>query len=91
MLAELNLKGYIPIAIDEQPWSINKLDNYGYSLRGRKCTKNPKATVPPMTFTLSVSPYEVVGLSFVVNANVGIYFADFVREIMLKLREIQKN
>ena len=91
MLAELNLKGYIPIAIDEQPWSINKLDNYGYSLRGNKCTKNPKATVPSMTFTLAVSPYEVVGLSFVVNANVGIYFAHFIRDVMQKLRKIQKD
>ena len=44
-----------------------------------------------MTFTLAVSPYEVVGLSFIVNANVGIYFADFVRELMYKLREIQEK
>lgn len=88
MLAELNLKGYIPIAVDEQPWSINKLDNYGYSLRGKKCTKNPKATVPSMTFTLAVSPYEVVGLSFVVHSNIGIFFADFLRDLMIKLREV---
>ena len=60
------MEGYIPIAIDEQPWSVNKLDLRGYSLRGHKCTKLPKATVPPMTFTLAVSPEEVIGLSFVV-------------------------
>ena len=60
-------------------------------MRGRKCTKNPKATVPPMTFTLAVSPREVIGLSFVVNANVGIYFADFIRDVMQKLRKIQKT
>ena len=41
-----------------------------------------------MTFTLGVSPYEVVALSFVVNSNIGIYFADFLRDIMTKLREI---
>jgi len=44
-----------------------------------------------MTFTLAVTPQEVVGLSFVVNSNIGIYFADFVREVMLKLRNIQKD
>ena len=43
-----------------------------------------------MTFTLAVTPYEVLGLSFIVNANVAIYFADFVRELMNKLRDIQK-
>jgi len=52
----LNLEGYIPVAIDEQPWSVNKLDQRGYALRGKKCTKNPKATIPPMTFTLAVTP-----------------------------------
>ena len=70
---------------------MNKLDLRGYSLRGRKCTKNPKATVPPMTFTLAVTPQEVVGLSFVVKSNVGIFFADFLRDVMYKLREIQRN
>ena len=44
-----------------------------------------------MTLTLAVSPYEVVGLSFVVNANIAIYFTDFVRELINKLREIQKE
>lgn len=43
-----------------------------------------------MTFTLAVTPQEVVGLSFVVKSNVGIYFADFIRELMNKLRDIQK-
>ena len=83
LLADLNLKGYIPVAIDEQPWSVNKLDLRGYSLRGRKCCKTPKATVPSMSFTLAVTPEEVIGLSFVVKSNLGIYFADFIREVML--------
>lgn len=87
LLADLQSKGYTPVSIDEQPWSVNKLDLRGYSLRGRKCCKNPKATIPPMTFTLAVTPEEVIGLSFVVNANIGIYFADFLRDVMLKLRE----
>ena len=56
MLADLTLNGYITVAIDEQPWSINKLDLRGYSLRGRKCTKLPKATIPAMTLTLAVTP-----------------------------------
>ena len=76
------------MSIDEQPWSVNKLDNRGYSLRGKKCCKNPKATVPSMTFTLAVTPYEVLGLSFVVKSNVGVFFADFIKEVMYKLREI---
>ena len=91
MLADLNIEGYIPVAIDEQPWSINKLDLRGYSLRGRKCTKLPKATVPSMTLTLAATPYEIVGLSFVVNSNLAIYFTDFVRDLMFKLREIQEK
>ena len=88
LLAELNLKGYIPVAIDEQPWSINKYDSYGYSLRGRKCSKTLKATLPPMTLTLAVTPNKVMGLSFVTKSNVGIYFADFLREVMYKLRKL---
>ena len=60
-------------------------------MRGRKCTKNPKATVPPMTLTLAVTPEEVVGLSFVVKGNIAIYFTDFVRDLMYKLREIQEK
>ena len=40
-----------------------------------------------MTFTLATSPKEVVGLSFVVKANIAIYFADFIRDLMLLLRE----
>lgn len=87
MLAELNLEGHIPVAIDQQPWSINKLDEKGYSLRGQKCCKNIKATVPSMTFTLAITPEEVIGLSFVVNSNVGIYVADFIRDVMYILRE----
>jgi hypothetical protein len=39
-----------------------------------------------MTFTLAVTPEEVVGLSFVVGGNIAIYFADFLREVMHKLR-----
>ena len=39
-----------------------------------------------MTFTLAVTPFEVIGLSFVVKSNVAIYVADFLRELMLKLR-----
>ena len=41
-----------------------------------------------MTFTLAVTPYEVMGLSFVVKSNVGIFFADLIRDVMHKLREI---
>ena len=41
-----------------------------------------------MTLTLAVSPKEVVGLSFVVNSNIAIYVADFIRDLMLKLREV---
>ena len=44
-----------------------------------------------MTFTLAVTPYEVLGLSFVVKSNVGIYFADFLKDVMYKLRDIQRN
>ena len=44
-----------------------------------------------MTFTLAITPEEVIGLSFVVNSNVGIFFADFLREVMRKLRNIQKD
>ena len=44
-----------------------------------------------MTFTLAVTPVEVIGLSFVVNTNVGIFFTNFLREVMLKLRNVQKN
>ena len=43
-----------------------------------------------MTLTLAVTPEEVIGLSIVVNANLGIYFADFLRDVMYKLRENQK-
>lgn len=41
-----------------------------------------------MTFTLAVSPKEIMGLSFVVKSNVDIFFADFVRDLMYKLREV---
>ena len=44
-----------------------------------------------MTFTLAVTPEEVIGLSFVVNSNIAIYFADFIRSIMVKLREMQRE
>ena len=44
-----------------------------------------------MTFTVAVTPTEIVGLSFVVNSNIAIYFTDFVRELINKLREIQKE
>ena len=91
LLADLNLKGYIPVAVDEQGWSINKLDSRGYSLRGHKCCKNQKATIPPISFTLAITPREVVGLSFVAKSNIGIYFADFIRDLMLKLRKVQAN
>ena len=39
LLAELNLNGFIPVSIDEQPWGINKLDLNGYAIRGQKCCK----------------------------------------------------
>ena len=87
MLADLNLENYVPIAIDEQPWSTNKLDLRGYALRGQKCIKTVKSTVPSMTITLAVSPFEIIGCSFVVKSNLEIYFADFVRKVMLKLRK----
>jgi len=41
-----------------------------------------------MTFTLAVSPNKVIGLSFVVKSNLAIYVADFLRELMMKLREV---
>ena len=44
-----------------------------------------------MTFTLAVTPEEVIGVSFVVNSNIGIYFADFIRDVMKKLRENQEK
>jgi len=44
-----------------------------------------------MTLTLAVTPEEVVGLSFVVKGNIAIYFTDFVRDLMYKLREIQEK
>ena len=44
-----------------------------------------------MTFTLAVTPTEVIGLSFVVKSNLAIYVADLLRELMLKLREMQRN
>ena len=44
-----------------------------------------------MTFTLAVIPEEVVGLSFVVKSNLAIYVTDFLRELMMKLRNIQKD
>ena len=44
-----------------------------------------------MTFTLAVTPNEVLGLSFVVNSNVGTFFADFIKDVMYKLREVQRN
>ena len=40
-----------------------------------------------MTITLAVSPFEIIGCSFVVTSNLGIYFADFVRDVMLELRK----
>jgi hypothetical protein len=43
-----------------------------------------------MTFTLAVSPEEVIGLSFVVYSNVGIYVSDFIRGVMYELREKQR-
>lgn len=87
ILAELNLQNYIPVAVDEQPWSINKLDLKGYSIRGTKCCKQVKATVPSMTLTLAVTPYEILGLSFVVKSNLAIYFGEFLQELTLKLRK----
>ena len=44
-----------------------------------------------MTFTLAVTPFEVIGLSFVVKSNIGIFFADFLRDVMVKLRKVQQN
>ncbi len=41
-----------------------------------------------MTFTLAVTPYEVLGLSFVIKSNVGVFFADYIKDVMYKLREI---
>ena len=43
-----------------------------------------------MTFTLAVSPEEVIGLSFVVHSNIGIYVTDFIRDLMYELREKQR-
>ena len=41
-----------------------------------------------MTFTLVVTPYEVLGVSFVVKSNYGIFFADLIKDVMYKLREV---
>ena len=41
-----------------------------------------------MTLTLAVTPTEIVGLSFVVNSNIAIYVAGFLRDVMYKLREV---
>lgn len=43
-----------------------------------------------MTFTLAVSPDEIIGLSFVVHGNVGIFVTDFIRDVMNELRKKQK-
>ena len=51
--------------------------------------KNVKAIVPAMTLTVAVTPYEILGLSFVCNSNITIYVSDFIRDIMIKLRERQ--
>ena len=40
-----------------------------------------------MTLTLAVTPYEILGLSFVVKSNLAIYFGEFLQEVTLKLRE----
>jgi len=44
-----------------------------------------------MTLTLAVTPYEIIGLSFVVKSNLAIYFGDFMQDVCLKLRELQRN
>ena len=44
-----------------------------------------------MSFTLAITPKEVVGLSFVVKSNIAIYFAAFIRDLMLKLRKVQEK
>lgn len=49
--------------------------------------KNVKATVPAMTLTIAVTPYEILGLSFVAYSNITIYVSDFIRDVMMKLRE----
>jgi hypothetical protein len=60
----------------------------GYSLRGKKCCKTPKSTAPSLTLTLAITPYEVLGLALVKESNIGIYFADFLRDVMVRLRNI---
>ena len=64
----------------------NRIDLKGYSIRGEKCCKIIKSTTPAITFTLAVTPEEVIGLSFVNHANIAIYFADFLRDVMKELR-----
>ena len=66
---------------------MNTLDKWGYALRGSKCVKNVKATVPGLTLTVAVTPYEIIGLSFVANSNITIYVSDFIRDVMMKLRK----
>ena len=46
-----------------------------------------KATVPSMTLTLAVTPYEILGLSFVVNSNIAIYVGDFLQDVVKNIRE----
>lgn len=43
-----------------------------------------------MTFTLAVNPEEIIGLSFVIFGNVGIFVADFIRDVMHELRKKQQ-
>ena len=43
-----------------------------------------------MTFTLCVTPEEIIGLSFVVRSNVGIFVTDFIRDVIYDLRKKQQ-
>ena len=44
-----------------------------------------------MTLTLAVTPYEIIGLSFTVHSNIAIYFADFMRTLLVELRKRQRT
>ena len=49
--------------------------------------KDIKSTSPGLTLTVAVTPYEILGLSFVARSNIAIYFGEFMQEIMMKIRK----
>ena len=45
--------------------------------------KNVKVIVPAMTLTVAVTPYEILGLSFVCNSNITIYVPELIKDVMI--------